>query len=221
MKKILRKYKMWILITNIIIFIPLIVGIIVWDRLPDTLPMHFDFRGRVDSYSGKMFGLLFGPLFSFIIYWFFLFLIVLDSKKNKKSIIENTIIMKVIMSIMPLLSLYIGYLVYGVALELSLNPNMISLIFLGIVYIVIGGCLHDSEPNGVFGVRFPWTVSDADNWIKTNRLTGILMSSLGIVFLIDVFFQLYNGLGTCLLVFGGSILVLIISSIYSFVNRKR
>lgn len=114
MKRLVKNNFVWVIATNIIIFIPLIVGLALWNKLPEKLPMHFNVIGDADNYSGKLFGILFGPIFCFALHWILLFLTTLDAKFDiKHSITESKIAVKIVMIIMPCLSLYIGYWVYG------------------------------------------------------------------------------------------------------------
>ena len=53
------------------ILVPILIGIILWDRLPDMIPTHFDLKGEADQYSSKTFTVFFMPLikaFPFCLY---------------------------------------------------------------------------------------------------------------------------------------------------------
>ena len=57
----LKKYKRTLIITSLMLLIPVIVGLLLWNRLPDPMPSHWDIHGEVDGWSSKaftVFGLL-------------------------------------------------------------------------------------------------------------------------------------------------------------------
>jgi uncharacterized membrane protein len=50
--------------------------------------------------------------------------------------------------------------------------------------VVIGNVLPKSRPGFFVGIRTPWTITDTDNWIATNRLGGKLMMLAGALVLV-------------------------------------
>lgn len=58
-------------------FIPTIIGIILWDRLPERIPIHYTPYGA-DDFSGKHFFVFGIPLLFFLIY--LLLMVVLEKK---------------------------------------------------------------------------------------------------------------------------------------------
>ena len=55
-----KKNKKLILITSIITILPVFVGLILWNKLPEQIPTHFDASGEPNGYSGRAFA-VFGP----------------------------------------------------------------------------------------------------------------------------------------------------------------
>ena len=51
--------KEWLQI--LILAVPYGAAALLWDRLPEQLPNHWNFHGEVDGYAGKVFGTLFLP----------------------------------------------------------------------------------------------------------------------------------------------------------------
>ena len=59
--KIIKKFRLWI-ITSLSCMLPSIYGVIVWDKLPDKVPTHWNMEGVVDGYSSKAFAVFGLPL---------------------------------------------------------------------------------------------------------------------------------------------------------------
>ncbi|MBR5317676.1 MAG: DUF1648 domain-containing protein, partial [Lachnospiraceae bacterium] len=52
MKKI---EKRTVLLTSIITLIPIVIGLLLWDKLPDVIPTHFGMDGTPNGWSSKTF----------------------------------------------------------------------------------------------------------------------------------------------------------------------
>lgn len=44
--------------TTIVPLLPLLAGTVLWNRLPERMPIYFGLDGQVDGYAGKAFGVL-------------------------------------------------------------------------------------------------------------------------------------------------------------------
>ena len=42
-----------LIITSLIILIPIFIGLILWDKLPEQVPVHWNVNGAVDGYATK------------------------------------------------------------------------------------------------------------------------------------------------------------------------
>ncbi len=64
----------------LILAAPFCAAALLWDKLPDRMPIHWDFRGEIDGYAGKTFGVLFLPLLNVALVVLITFLPRLDPK---------------------------------------------------------------------------------------------------------------------------------------------
>ena len=60
-----KKNKKIILITSMITILPILVGLILWNKLPEQVATHFDFNGIPNGYSSRAFA-VFGPYLIFL-----------------------------------------------------------------------------------------------------------------------------------------------------------
>ena len=49
----LRKHQIFIIITSLITLLPILIGILCWSRLPDTIATHFASDGTPNGFSTK------------------------------------------------------------------------------------------------------------------------------------------------------------------------
>ena len=53
--KELKIEKRKLIISSLLIFVPTLIGLFLWDKLPDQIPTHFDINNEVDRYGSKAF----------------------------------------------------------------------------------------------------------------------------------------------------------------------
>ena len=56
-----KNWKM-LLVTSLAILLPILAGVILWNRLPEQLPIHWNTEGEIDGYSSKAFAVIGFPL---------------------------------------------------------------------------------------------------------------------------------------------------------------
>ena len=49
----LKKYKKTLILSTLVLLIPIAVGLLLWNRLPDPMPSHWNIHGEVDSWSSN------------------------------------------------------------------------------------------------------------------------------------------------------------------------
>jgi uncharacterized membrane protein len=53
----LKKNKIQIIIASVIIFLPTLLGLIFWDKLPEAFPAHWGLDGKADAFGPVLQGL--------------------------------------------------------------------------------------------------------------------------------------------------------------------
>lgn len=152
-----------------IVLLPFLYLALLWNRLPDKVPMHYNIHGEVDRYGDKSELLLIPILLPLLTYLIFLAVPLIDPKKQLQKMGNKYGNLKFLLTtMMSLLALYIIHS----AKEGSLtNPNLIFLL-LGILYLVLGNYFKTLKPNYFIGIRTPWTLERESIWKETHRLAG-------------------------------------------------
>ena len=73
------------IITSIIIFLPMLLGILMWDKLPEQIPTHWNMAGQVDGWSSKPFAVFGLPAILFAAQLLCLFSTAVDPKNKNIS----------------------------------------------------------------------------------------------------------------------------------------
>ena len=79
-----KKNKKIILITSMITILPILAGLILWNKLPEQVATHFDFNGIPNGYSSRAFA-VFGPYLIFLFAHLLCAFGTLADPKNRRS----------------------------------------------------------------------------------------------------------------------------------------
>ena len=162
----------------LIIAIPFIYLAYIWTDLPDTVPMHWNFKGEVDRWGEKSSVIMIPFILPVLIYIIFTVVPFIDPKKKIQQMGNKYNHLKFIITLfMSVLALFILYSVKNPETE---NPNLIILL-IGVLYAVLGNYMKVLKANYFIGIRTPWTLESEIVWKKTHLLTGKLWFIGGLI----------------------------------------
>ena len=179
----IKNNKGKLILTSIVILIPILIGLILWDKLPDKLPTHWNAEGVADGWSSKSFTVFGLPAILFGFHW----LCLLGSNADPKNKNYSEKLLQLVFWICPLISVLFGVISYGTALGMEFKVDKIMLILVGVVFIVIGYYMPKCKQNYTMGIKLPWTLNDEENWNRTHRLGGKLWVACGFIFIVSMF----------------------------------
>ena len=202
MKKINLKL---LFLTSILTLLPILIGVILWQDLPASLPSHFGLDGQADGFSSKFEVVFLIPLLMMGLHLFLVVVTSLDPKASHVSPKMRTLIYWLV----PFISGLVQLSIYGAALGLIGNSTRIGLMMVGLVFLVVGNYLPKTKQNYTVGIRLPWTLDSEENWNKTHRLAGRLWVLGGLIILVNGFLS-----WAVLYVFFGVLLVMVLVPIF-------
>ena len=173
----MKNKKYW-LITSAITLVPILLGLILWNKLPDQLPTHFGVDGAADGWSGKGFAVFGLPLMMLGFHIVIFFATRLD-KQNRG---HNEKVMNLVGLIFPVMSIVNSVIIYSHAMDLELNLSMLLFPMLGLLFIVIGNWLPKIKQNSTLGIKIKWTLYNEENWNRTHRFAGFVWVIGGVIF---------------------------------------
>lgn len=173
------------LLPSIICLIPLIMGIILYPKLPDVVATHWNGKGEIDDYSSKLIGVIVFPLALALVSVFTPKLIELDPK-NKD--IDNKV-KNVITWIIPVICFVASSVTLLEALGKQVKVEIIIPMAVGVVLVIIGNYLPKTKQNYTVGIKIPWTIDNEENWNKTHRIGGFMFVLGGITIAVSSLFK--------------------------------
>ena len=176
----LKKYKGTLLLASIVILLPILAGVLLWENLPAEIPIHWNIHGEVDGYSSRLFVVAGMPLLLLAMQWLCVWLThVLAGKRE-----QSAKIMNLVLWILPAISLMVSGVSYASAMGVNLRMEQIGFAFMGLLLVAIGNYLPKCTQNRVVGVRVKWTLQNEENWNATHRFAGRLWAVTGMVVLV-------------------------------------
>ncbi len=172
--------KLSVLISIIIV---IIFNVLFYKKMPDMIPVHWNFAGEVDRYADKFNAYVTTPILLVLAGIFMNFMLDNDPKNKTQKNMAITIGKISIPGI--IFFIFMIQTIYGLGKEI--NINLITNMLLGVLFIALGNYLPKAKRNYVVGIRVPWTLNSDENWNRTHRLGGIVYIIAGLMFMINVF----------------------------------
>ena len=157
--------------------LPILMGVAVYSKLPEKMPIHWGLDGEPNGFATRWVGILILPLIMVVVNLIVQLSLETAPKTNLK-------LGKLMLWLLPMMSVIFQTLTLSEALGYHLDIALITMVMVGIIFILLGNYIPKTQQNRVAGFRFPMTFSNPDNWQKTNRLGGIMLVISGLVMIL-------------------------------------
>ena len=205
--------KNWklLIITSVIILLPVLAGIVLWNQLPEQMPTHWNAAGEVDGWSSKAFAVFGLPGIMLAAQW----LCCLGTAADPKKANHSEKVLHLVLWIVPLLSLVLEAVTYAAALGREIPIEMVMPAVIGLVLFAAGNYLPKCQQNYTIGIKIPWTLNSEENWNKTHRFAGRLWMVCSVVIILTGFFGGFE-------LFIGIVSVMVFAPmIYSYILHRK
>lgn len=202
----MRKWYPWIIVALAILFTAMVYG-----RLPDQMPTHWNRDGVVDGYSSRAFGAWLLPGILVVTAVVMPRLPSIDPRRENYAKFRPTydLVINGIMTTM----LVLDVAMLGAALGWPVSMERLAPFMVGSLLVLLGNVMPRARPNWMFGIRTPWTLSNDRVWERTHRVGGVLFVIAGIVLILGTLFL--PGAGTSLVI-GVAVSASVIPLVYSY-----
>ena len=210
----IKRNKGILILTSIVIMLPVIIGLLLWNRLPEQMPTHWNINGEVDSWSSKRVAVFGFPSLVLALHW----LCFLASTADPKREAYTKKMLTLVLWICPIISLLVSSLTYSKALGFDLSVNIIMPLLVGLMFLVIGNLLPKMRQSYTLGIKLPWTLNNEENWNKTHRFAGKVWVVCGLAILLSIFLPLTTMVAVIICAI---IAVVLVPMAYSYSIYKR
>ena len=182
MKNWLKENKGKIILSTLLTLLPMLIGLLLWNQLPEYMTIHWGADGAADGTGGKAFVVFALPAIMAAVNVLCFLGMCLDPKQAN----QNQKAMAIIFWIMPMISLGCCGMMYAIALGKAVDALLLMPLVMGVLFLIIGNYMPKIKQNATLGIKIYWTLHNEENWNKTHRLAGKVSVSAGLVVLLSM-----------------------------------
>ncbi len=169
------KWKIFIT-TSILCLLPIVLGMALWNDLPDIMAIHFDINNNPDGFASKGFVVFGLPVLMVVLQAICCFINDINSHKHG----ERKKFERVTKWIIPVMTIVLQIATLGYGLGWSIDVRKIVAIIVGGVFLIMGNYMPKSDFVKDYDL-------DTEKARKINRFIGFEMVIMGILFIISIF----------------------------------
>ncbi|KAF2517313.1 SdpI family protein [Flavobacterium foetidum] len=198
-----------------IVLMPFVYLALIWNSLPERVPIHWNSDGEIDNWGSKFTLILMLFMLPVLTYAIMSVVSKIDPK-NKMPLMGGKFyqLKFFLVLFMSLLALVIVYMTK----TKSSSPSFVF-VLIGFLFTFFGNYFKVIRPNYFIGIRTPWTLESEEVWRITHNFAGKLWFVSGFLIIAGSFVIESS---VFVMVFLGIVLVIsLIPVIYSFLTHKR
>ena len=173
------KFIKWrfLIVTCVVCLLPILLGLALWENLPDTMAIHFDINNNPDNFAPKAFAVFGMPMLMVVLQ--VICCIINDVNAYKHG--ERKKFSAVTKSIVPFLSVVLQTVTLGYALGWNIDIRKFVCVIVGVILVVIGNYLPKLDYVKNADV-------DTEKARKINRFLGFENVVMGLLMIVSIFF---------------------------------
>ena len=164
----MKNNKLKLIISTIVILLPILVGLILWDKLPEQVPTHWGADGNPDGWSSKPFAVFGMPCILLLLHG----VCIIATSRDKKNAGQNLKLMGLTYWLVPVISIAANGMVYATSIGKDVDIMLFLPIFMGVLFLFIGNYIPKCTQSRTVGIKIKWTLADEENWNATHRFAG-------------------------------------------------
>lgn len=210
----IKNNKWKLILSSAVILLPVLVGLIFWNELPERMATHWGADGNADGSSVKAFAVFGLPLITLALHLVCVFFTAKDPK-NKD---QNKKVFGMVLWICPILSFFACGITYADAFGKEFDIIVMTLLLIGLLFIVIGNYLPKCKQNRTIGIKVKWALENEENWNATHRMGGKVWVVGGLLLMACAFLPSNIILWALTVIF---LIMLFIPIIYSYAYYRK
>jgi len=161
--------------------------LLVYSRLPNIMPMHWDAHGHVNGWGPKWSIFLFGPGIMLLMVLIFAAIPWLSPRQFEVESFRRTYLY--VMLVIVLLEAYIELLIVLAGMGIGVDMTRAMMGGICLMLTLMGNVLGRVKRNFFIGIRTPWTLANEQVWNATHRFGAATFFGCGIA---GLFFVAFN-----------------------------
>lgn len=207
----MKKY----IINILILCLSILISILFYRYLPESMASHWNGEGVVDGYSSRLFNVLFFPLLGIFLFILFIFIPKIDPKWKSIKMFEGKFNLFISSMLLFMVILQLEVYLWNIGIEIPMGVFMP--ILMGGLFVVMSILIKNAKQNYTIGIRTPWTLHSEVVWDKTHALGAKLFLGSGILSICSAIVPKYS----IWIVIGSVMLSALYLFIYSYIEFKK
>jgi len=172
------KFIKWksLIITCVVCLLPILLGVALWDKLPDTMAIHFDINNNPDNFASKGFVVFGMPVLMVALQIFCCFINDINAYKHG----ERKKFERVTKWIIPVMTIILQIATLGYGLGWNYDVRKLAGLLVGGILLVIGNYLPKFDYVKNYDIN-------TEKARKINRFIGYETIILALLFIISIF----------------------------------
>ena len=165
-----------LIITCLVCLLPILLGVALWNVLPDTIAVHFNINNEPDNFASKGFTVFFLPFLMMLLQIICCIINDINAYKHgdRKKFETAT------KWIIPVMSIILQITIFGYSLGWNIDIRKVAALIVGVIFLVIGNYLPKFDYIKNYDL-------DTEKARKINRFIGYGNVIMGILILITIF----------------------------------
>lgn len=174
----MMKFIKWktLFITCVVCLLPIVLGLALWNSLPDAIAIHFDINNNPDNFASKGFAVFGLPLIMVALQCFCCFINDINAYKHG----ERKKFELVTKWIIPVMTVILQSVTFGYALGWNMDIRKLVTLMVAAILIVIGNYMPKLDYIKHYD-------ADTQKARKINRFIGFETVVMGLLFLGSIF----------------------------------
>ncbi len=208
----LKNNKWKLVLSSILTVLPAIAAVIFRGFLTEKMITGWNNSNTAWPTEIKMLCIM--PVIMLVLQWICLLITACDNRRTE----QNGKVVSMVIWLMPVISIYSSFVMCFAMMGWDFDICAVTLMLMGILFIVIGNYLPKTRYNRTIGIKILWTLASEENWIATHRFTGKIWFGSGFIMIVAIFLPDVWGLAASAVVI---ILAMLLSVIYSYWYYKK
>ncbi len=157
-------YALWLVVV--------VLTAALYSRIPDRVPIHWNWRGQPDGWAPKQFAVLIMPVGAVLTHLLTVVLASIDPRNKRNGQPKGALRLVRLATPVMLLGMHVTMM----AVWLGKPVNLVAIMYaaVGVLFAALGNVMGRLRPNYFIGIRLPWTLENDAVWKKTHRFAGRL-----------------------------------------------
>lgn len=164
------------IVTSVVCLLPILLGVSLWNRLPDLMAIHFNVYGNPDNFASKGFVVFGLPILMVVLQAFCCFVNDINAYKHGERRQFETITKWII----PCLTVVLQVITLGYGIGWNLDIRKSVAFIVGVIFLVIGNYLPKFDYIKNYDLQ-------TEKARKINRFVGYETVVMGIIFIVSIF----------------------------------